>query len=179
MITFHRISSIADNYFLTMAMLYKSAFPSEQRRSMGELEHEIMTSKRFHSCALLAKNEFVGFFNYWQFDTFYFIEHFAIKPELRGKQIGSKALDVFAESIDFPVVVEVDMPITTVAARRIKFYEKAGFHVVPNDYAQPPYRPSELMLPMLLMTNNKQFVSKYFDSLKKTIYKEVYHCENK
>ena len=179
MITFHRISSTADNYFLPMAMLYKSAFPPEQRRSMGELEHEIMTSKRFHSCALLVKDEFVGFFNYWQFDTFCFVEHFAIKSEVRGKQIGSKALNMFTDSIDFPVVVEVDMPITAVAARRIKFYEKAGFHVVSNDYAQPPYRPSELMLPMLLMTNNKQFVSKYFDSLKKTIYKEVYHYENK
>ena len=175
MITFHRISSIADNYFLTMAMLYKSAFPSEQRRSMGELEHEIMTSKRFHSCALLAKNEFVGFFNYWQFDTFYFVEHFAIKPELRGKKIGSKALHTFKESIALPVVIEVDMPTSAAAARRIGFYEKAGFHVIPNDYAQPPYRPSDFMLPMLLMTNDRLFAGKHFDRIKKTVYKEVYH----
>ena len=177
MITFHRISSIADNYFNTMAMLYKSAFPPEQRRSMGELEQEIMTSERFHSCALLAKNEFVGFFNYWQFDTFYFVEHFAINTELRGKKLGSQTLKLFIDSIDFPVLIEVDMPTTAIAARRIKFYEKEGFHIVSNDYAQPPYRPLELMLPMLLMTNNEQFVSKHFDYLKETVYKEVYHYE--
>ena len=175
MITFHHISFNTDSHFSAVVALYKSAFPPEQRRSLGELEHEMMTSEQFRVNALLANDEFVGFFNYWQFDTFYFVEHFAIKPELRGKKIGSKALNTFKESIVLPIIIEVDMPTTVTAARRIEFYEKAGFHVIPNDYAQPPYRPSDFMLPMLLMTNNRLFATKHFDRIKKTIYKEVYH----
>ena len=174
MITFHRILSVADSHFSSMAMLYKSAFPPEQRRNLDKLEHEMLTSKYFRVHALLMNDQFVGFFNYWIFDTFYFVEHFAIKPELRGKKLGSKVLNTFKEDIALPVILEVEMPTSAVAARRIEFYEKAGFHIVLNDYAQPPYRSSDFMIPMFIMTNEKELVSKHFDHIKKTVYKEVY-----
>ena len=179
MIKFHHISTITDSHFSSMAMLYKSAFPPEQRRSLDKLEHEILTSKHFRAYALLMNGEFVGFFNYWIFETFYFVEHFAIKPELRGEKLGSKVLNTFKEDIAIPVVIEVEMPTSAMAKRRIEFYEKAGFHTIPNDYAQPPYRPSDFMIPMFIMTNDKEFVSEHFDHIKMTLYKEVYHYNSK
>ena len=175
MATFHRILSVTDSYFSSMATLYESAFPPEQRRSLDKLEHEILTSKHFRAHALLMNGEFVGFFNSWIFETFYFVEHFAIKPELRGKKLGSEVLNTFKEDTALPVILEVEVSSSAVAARRIKFYEKAGFQIIPNDYSQPPYRPSDSMIPMCIMTNDKEFVSEYFESIKKTLYKDVYY----
>ena len=135
----------------------------------------MLASNYFRVHALLINGKFVGFFNYWMFDMFYFVEHFAIKPELRGKKFGSKVLNTFKEKITLPVVLEVEMPSSAMATRRIEFYEKAGFHIIPNNYAQPPYRPSDSMIPMFIMANNKEFVNKHFDCIKKTLYEEVYH----
>ena len=175
MITFHRISSTSDSYFSPMTTLYKSAFLPEQRRELDQLEYEILTSEHFRTHALLADGKFIGFLNYWQFHTFCFIEHFAITPQLRGKKLGSKALNILKNNIVSPIVIEVDIPTSTVAARRVEFYERADFRIIPNDYVQPPYRPSDTPSPLLIMTNDKHFVSKHFDTIKETIYKEVYH----
>ena len=175
MITFYRILSVTDSHFSSMVTLYKSAFPPEQRRSLEKLKHEMLTSNYFRVHALLVNGKFVGFSNSWIFETFYFVEHFAIRPELRGKKFGSEALNTFKESIALPVIIEVEMPNSAIATRRIEFYEKAGFHIIPNDYAQPPYRTPDSMIPMFIMTNDKEFVSKHFDPIKKTLYKEVYH----
>ena len=177
MITFRRIFSPTDSYYSQMTTLYESSFLYEQRRELHQLKHEMLTSKHFYVHALLADSEFVGFINYWQFHTFCFVEHFAITPQLRGKKLGSKVLSKLKDTVTSSIVFEVDTPTSDVAARRIEFYERAGFHIIPNDYLQPPYRPSDIPFPLLIMTDNQHFVSKHFDSIKKTIYKEVYHYE--
>ncbi len=175
MITFQRITSPSDSRFPEMLKLYKSAFPSTERRSTGELQQEIKNSERFYANALMSDNKMVGIFNYWIFDSFIYLEHFAVNPDLRGKNLGAKSLETLKKIAGkHLVVLEVEMPQTAIATRRIEFYKRSGFDIVPKDYAQPPYNSHGFMLPMLLMADNVHVAKTQFEKIKNSIYKEVY-----
>ncbi len=160
--------------FAHMYELYEDAFPPAERRSSDELKHVMETERRFVPAALMCESRFAGFFTYWTFSRFVYGEHFAIHPDVRGKNLGSEALNAFVAKSTHPVVVEVEMPDTPVAVRRVRFYERNGFEVVQQPYAQPYYDRSGRTLPMLLMSNNAHFVHVHFQQIKKTLYEEVY-----
>jgi hypothetical protein len=81
----------------------------------------------------------------------------------------------FFSQTQLPVVLEVELPNTEVAIKRIQFYERLGFSLLSNDYFQPPYEKKALPIPLLLMSNDKLFASNNFHFLKKVIHTEVYH----
>ena len=96
---------------------------------------------------------YAGFISYWQFDTFAYIEHFAVNPAARGGGIGACALREFKAMSGLPVVLEVERPGSNdMADRRIAFYRRNGFHTIDSyDYIQPPYAPGLPEVPLLLM----------------------------
>jgi len=175
MLKFHRINSVSDPLFSKLYNLYSTAFPPVERRSWEGLEHEIIYEKLFNPNVLLLDGEFVGFFNYWSFERFYYLEHFAIIPNLRNQHIGSKAMELFLKQVNLPVIFEVELPNSPLASRRIKFYERLGFSVLLHDYAQPPYENSGFLLPVLIMSNDAQFANSHFGMIKETLYNKVYH----
>jgi ribosomal protein S18 acetylase RimI-like enzyme len=158
--------------------LYIRAFPVSERRSWEGLEHELLYEKKFHPQVLLQDNQFVGFLNYWKFDEFDYIEHFAVTDQMRNKQIGTEAMEIFMKKSNLPIILEVEMPKNSLAERRIKFYERLGFLVLTNEYSQPPYN-SEVgdFIPILIMSNDIQFANSHFDLIKETLYDKVYHWE--
>jgi ribosomal protein S18 acetylase RimI-like enzyme len=156
--------------------LYILTFPLAERRSWAGLEYELDYEKRFCAHALVQNDKFVGLFNYWTFENFYYIEHVAVVPAMRGKQIGTEAMEIFMSQTKLPIILEVELPDNPVAIRRIHFYEKLGFSLVPHTYAQPPYdEEDEELIPMQLMCNDAAFAGDKFEVVKDTLYSEVYH----
>ena len=94
MLDFYRIINVYDPMFSRLYNLYTASFPHPERRSWDGLVHELIYEKRFFSNVLLQENEFVGFLNYWKFEQFYYIEHFAVLEKMRGKNIGSDAIEM-------------------------------------------------------------------------------------
>lgn len=178
MITFRRIQSVSDPYFTELYELYSTAFPPGERRNWAGLEHELTYEKRFHAHALLQNDLFVGFFNYWTFERFLYLEHFAIDSNLRGQLIGRRVMEIFRNQAQLPIIFEVEMPNNSMAIRRIRFYEDLGYTVLSHYYAQPPYNGTGFLLPMLLMTNDSHFASTHFELIKDTLYRDVYHYQN-
>jgi len=177
MLNFHRINSVSDPFFDSLFNLYALAFPPAERRSWGSLEYELMYEKRFYAYALILDDKYVGFINYWIFDQFFYIEHFAVVPYLRGKHIGTEAMQMILSQTKLPVILEVEMPNNTNSIRRIKFYERLGFTVLSHNYAQPPYENGGFLLPILIMSNNNHFANTHFELIKDTLYDKVYHYE--
>jgi ribosomal protein S18 acetylase RimI-like enzyme len=175
MLQFDQIVSASDPHFSNLYDLYISAFLPTERRTCAGLEYELLYEKRFYANALLQNDQFVGFFNFWTFDRFCYIEHFAINPLFRSQHIGSEAMEIFKGMTGLPIVFEVEMPNDTIASRRIHFYERLGFSVLSHDYAQPSYEDNDFIMPMLMMSNDIHFASTHFDLIKKTLYNEVYH----
>jgi len=177
MLNFHRINTVNNQFFSNLFNLYTLAFPPLERRTWAGLEYELNYEKRFCANALIQEGMFVGLFNYWTFDRFYYIEHLAIVPKLRSQGIGSEAMDIFMDQTKLPIVLEVEMPNNIAASRRILFYEKLGFSIVSHNYAQPPYEGSGFLMPELIMSNDIHFANSHFEKIKEILYTEVYHYE--
>lgn len=177
MLNFYRINSVSDPLFADLFNLYRLSFSRAERRSWAGLEYELTYEKQFFANALVQNDKFAGLFNYWTFENFYYIEHFAIIPAMRGQHIGTEAMEMFKSQTGLPVIMEVEMPEDPASIRRIEFYKKLGFSVLSNHYAQPPYEGDGFLLPMLLMSNDLHFGATHFERIKKTIYDKVYHYE--
>ncbi len=139
--------------------LYNATFPDEQRRIYRDADHVAnfvkMKGGKFHAFAYDDGGEdFLAFLTYWTFKGYVYIEHFAVKPEHRGKRIGAAMLSHLFSTVGPDVLIEVEHPDSAEAERRIKFYERNGFRVRRElNYTQPPYAPGGKSVPMLLMTH--------------------------
>jgi ribosomal protein S18 acetylase RimI-like enzyme len=175
MLNLYRIIDVRDPLFVNLYNLYSLAFPASERRTWADLEYELTYQKNFFANVIIKDETFVGFLNFWKFDRFCYIEHLAVLPASRGKNIGTIAVELLTKSIKLPFVLEVEMPSTPDAIRRINFYERLGFSVVNHPYAQPPYDRDGFLLPMMLMCNDKHFAENHFETIKAIIYTQVYH----
>ncbi len=175
---FYRILGVDDVHFNDFYNLYRTAFPASERRSWAGLDREFNTESKFYANALMQQDEFVGFFNYWIFEKFFYIEHFALISKFRGQRIGAKAMGIFQDQVSFPIILEVEMPNNSEATRRIRFYEDLGFKVLSHYYAQPPYEGGGFLLPMLIMSTDVHFANTHFEHIRETLYTEVYHFKN-
>ena len=175
MLNFHRITCVDCPHFSDLYKLYAQAFPHEERRTWEGLVQELNSEKRFCAHALVQNNKFVGLFNYWTFDRFYYIEHIAVIESMRNQKLGTEAVEILKSQAIMPIVFEVELPTNSTAISRIRFYEKMGFSVVSHKYAQPPYDGEGFLIPMQLMTNNLHFAHQHFELIKETLYENVYH----
>jgi len=169
---------VDDPFFGEFYKLYSNSFPASERRSWGGLDLELKYEKRFCAHALIQNDQFVGLFNYWTFDRFFYVEHLDISPAFRNQKIGSNAMEIFKNQVSLPIVIEVEMPSNSEAINRIRFYEDLGFKVISHYYAQPPYEGTAFLLPMILMSSNYHFANTHFELIKNTLYNDVYHFES-
>ncbi|MFV0391774.1 MAG: GNAT family N-acetyltransferase [Paludibacteraceae bacterium] len=170
-----RLQSVDNTYWGSLVQLYTEAFPANQRRSVEELNVLINNQNKFYCNAVLMNKELVGFFNYWDLDEFFFVEHLAIEPPLRGHKLGEKTITLARTSVDVPLVLEAETAENSDwGSRRLEFYRRLGFEIIPRDYLQPPYEEGENYILLHLMSDNIDFATSNFEEIKKKIYEEVY-----
>ncbi len=151
--------------------LYEFAFPEVERRSEDSLI-KTLNNPIFHPNIILEDNHFVGLFNYWEFNTFFYLEHFAISPEKRNLGIGKVVLKQFQK--DKTLVLECELPLDDSSKRRIQFYSKLGFNAFPFTYMQPPYSNDKEPIELLLLINNSNLNKSSFLEISSTIAQSVY-----
>ena len=177
MLRLQRITTADTALYNFMENLMKQAFPPAEYRELDELRLYTDTKPHFYNNIILEEDRPIGFFTYWDFDTFYYAEHFAIDPTLRNGGYGKQVLGLLCDTLPRPIVLEVEMPEDEMACRRIGFYQRNGFTLWPNDYNQPPYRPGDGFLPMRLMVHGALDCEKDFAYVQKRIYTEVYKVQ--
>ena len=156
--------------------LFEAAFPIEERRPSDLWVKYHYSNEKFEIKLIFVDGIFQGILTYWNFDDFIYIEHFATLSTIRGRGIGSEALNAFIESYKSqPIVLEVEPPIDSITQRRINFYERHGFTLTNKTYIQPPYYDGLPFIPLRIMCNDKNFALNHFDDIVKTIKKEVYN----
>jgi GNAT superfamily N-acetyltransferase len=131
--------------------LYEAAFPAPERRAWPQLL--TMLPHPGMQLSVIQEAEVpIGFVIAWPLQSWQYIEHLAIDPGQRGRQYGSRLIQQLIEDATGNIILEVEPPHDEMAARRIEFYRRAGFHTIPFPYQQPPYRAGEAPLPMQLMS---------------------------
>lgn len=148
---FHSITTADDPHLPFVKKLYHTAFPEAERRDWQSLLDMLDTQNEMWMQVIEEDGLAIGFWVFWILGDFYFLEHFSVDPDLRGKRYGER---VMQELIQYDqVILEVEPPSTENALRRIGFYERLGFSLLSFTYLQPSYRDPEAAYPMLLMTN--------------------------
>lgn len=179
MFEFIKVENVYDSNFEEVYDLYTSSFPNYARRTWQGLETVFNKKNAFHCNCIKLDGKTVGFINYWIFDKFTYIEHFAIHPDFRDNGLGSQVLKNFISNSTLPIILETETPRTITASKRIHFYERLNFYMISNFYMQPPYEGGQVMMSMLIMCNDYHFATKNFSQIKTTLYKEVYKFDQK
>ena len=72
--------------------LYEASFPRHEQRLPDE-QRAVLSHPEYHFIQLFDGAEFVGLLLYWEAEDFRYVEHFCVRPELRGRRYGAKALE--------------------------------------------------------------------------------------
>ena len=115
-----------------------------------------------------------GFLAVWEFESFIYIEHFAVDPALRNSGTGSAMLQELVKQYQKPICLEVELPEDELTRRRIGFYERNGFVFNEYPYIQPPISKGKSPVPLRIMTYGEAITRETFEAIKNVLYRSVY-----
>ena len=117
-----------------------------------------------------------GFLAVWEFESFTYIEHFAVEPVLRNSGTGSAMLQELVRKYQKQICLEVELPEDELTRRRIGFYERNGFVFNEYPYIQPPISKGKSPVPLRIMTYGSAITQDTFEEMKRVLYQRVYKC---
>jgi len=173
MITLKPLCQYSETVFADLYALYEEAFPYEERRPLSALKLSVQQpALRFN---VIEHNGVVaGFSIVWNLGEFYYLEHFAVKPQMRGLGIGGQVLKIYAETLGSNIILEVEPDTDQLTHRRIAFYQRYGFNVVSKDYMQPKYDGPGEAMPLWIMAScqpSPAILNTWIQRLKDKVYK--------
>jgi ribosomal protein S18 acetylase RimI-like enzyme len=173
---FIQINQPSDPSLTFIRNLYETSFPLYERRTWENFL--LALSSPDMQLFLLTEEHAAGFVITWKLEDFLYIEHFAISPNLRGKQYGGKVLDSILALSNGKVILEVEHEHDEDSKRRISFYTRKGFHKAFFTYMQPPYRNDAPSHPMLIMAvpeiSTEEEFKKITDLIRMQVYEQFY-----
>ena len=152
-------------------MLYAQSFPAHEQRQYSS-QHSIMGHEQYHFGLVMEGGEFAGLMLYWETDSFIYVEHFCMLPELRGQGLGSRALALLG-SCGKTVILEIDPPVDAVSVRRRQFYERAGFVANPYHHVHPPYHQEHAGHELVVMSRPSALTQAQYDAFAKVVTQTV------
>ena len=176
-ITCECVSDARQSVLNQVEQTYTDSFPEAERRDFSLVRQLIQESSCFKLFVFRSGGQYAGFLTTWDFGSFVYAEHFAISSKQRNGGIGSRALRSYLQSLTKPLVLEVELPADEWSRRRIGFYERLGFTLDSHRYVHPPYRPGGEELEMRLMSYGSIDLSASFDTVCRTIHRNVYGVE--
>ena len=160
--------------FAQVFSLMEQAFPPTERRTKAG-QRALLHHPGYSYRILRDENKnFLGFLAVWDLGEFRFVEHFAVNEAARGKGIGGKALQMWMQEADTPVILEVEPPETEIARRRIGFYQRLGLYLNDFPYTQPSMQKDQPPIPLKIMSWPEKVEENTFRSWQKRIYQAVY-----
>ena len=164
------LQRINETDFPEIYRIMQASFPDDEYRPYEE------------QIALFQEPEYriyympAGFLAVWEFESFIYIEHFAVDPALRNSGTGSAMLQELVKQYQKPICLEVELPEDELTRRRIGFYERNGFVFNEYPYIQPPISKGKSPVPLRIMTYGCAITREKFEEMKEVLYRRVYKC---
>jgi len=173
-INLKRITNLSDLH--KIRDLYISAFPPKERREFYELAERIHLNEFTVYLVLISGGKTSGFCMIWDFSDFVYLEHFAIKPELRGHGIGEGVLSIIRKK--YPVILlETEPPVDEISIRRVNFYKRNGFKLMQLQYIQPSYGKDKPHVELNIMSTDfdisEETLDQYILQIKGKVYQKI------
>ncbi len=175
-LTFKQIYDGESKEFKNIVELYEASFSSDSRREIVN-KKKLLSKENYGLFYITEKKKFIGFLIEWKLPEFYFIEHFAVREDLRGKGYGSEIIKFFIENKK--VILETEPSANgETAQKKIAFYEKLGFKMNIYKYIQPAYEKHKNPVEYVLMSypeyiNNKVKFMVVEEQLHEMVYEFV------
>jgi len=179
MVVLRRITNTEDDSLNQLFSLYTEAFIPVERRDINQLKYFIENQPKMYFNAIEEEGELCGLFVYWDFDSFQYLEYFAVFPEKRNKKIGEQVLRNIAQHTKTPRILEVEPAVNEITTQRINYYRRNGYEILERDYIQPSYRQdSEEGISLWIMGNleaaHPHLLKEYIQTVKKEVYNLSY-----
>lgn len=150
--------------------IMEQSFPLEEYRAYED-QKRLLEDRAYSIYVARENRKILGFAAVWQLEEWLFLEHLAVDPQSRNQGIGAKLLGFLAQS---RCCLEVELPETDIARRRIGFYERNGFFLNDDPYLQPSLGEGRSPVPLRIMTTQGTITPEAFASLQKLLYSRVY-----
>ena len=102
MIRLQPISTSDLQHYKFMEELLIDSFPPEEYRQLEQLREYTDRTGNFHNNIIFDDDLPVGFITYWDFDSFYYVEHFATNPALRNGGYGKPHAGILMQLFETP-----------------------------------------------------------------------------
>lgn len=120
-------------------MLYNESFPDHERRRINA-HTKASDDPAYHSEIVVENGSLLALLFYWEYEDKLYVEHFAVNPAMRGKNVGSRIMREFIEdNKGRTIVLEIEPPEDDTTRRRLAFYERLGFRDTGFIYMHPSY----------------------------------------
>ncbi len=149
------------------------SFPEGELRSR-EGQRKLFSDGAYRMAVMRRGGEIGAFIAYWQLEHAVFLEHFAVRKELRGAGLGGNFLDQLLSGFEGMIVLEVEPPLSDIAARRIKFYERHGLVLNGYPYTQPPLKHGGKPQELMIMSRGRALDEAQFERLSRQIHAVAY-----
>ncbi len=160
--------------FDKMFALMEKSFPVDELRTYED-EKALLDIPEYDVYYLPeADGGVLGFITAWKFKAFSYLDHFAVNPDRRNGGIGAGILNETVKTLGGLVCLEVELPETEIAKRRIAFYTRNGFYLNDFPYVQPPISKGRQPVPLQLMTTGGRISDGDFGAIKSELYRNVY-----
>lgn len=155
--------------------LMEESFPKDEYRDYQK-QKELFQNPEYQ--ILIEKDpefrKIKAFFAAWEFETFIYVEHFAVNPVLRNGGVGSRMLKALKEDAEKMIILEVEPPTEKIAVRRVRFYERNGFFFNDYPYIQPSMGEGRKETPLFLMSTERKIDEEEYRMIRNTLYTKVY-----
>ncbi len=157
--------------------LMELSFPEDERRNY-EKQRELLSEPDYHLYIKRSPGDdgLQAFIALWEFDEMTYIEHLAVNPMYRNAGLGTQVLRELIALSDKRIVLEVELPETEMARRRIGFYERNGFSYNDHFYLQPPIMDGRNAIELRIMTTDGILDKLEFSRVRDLLYSKVYHA---
>ena len=169
------IERLTEADFDQMFSLMERSFPEDERRDYnGQRELFAEPAYKLYAKRSPEDGALQAFLALWELGDMAYIEHFAVDPDCRNGGLGGKILQKVIEDTDMRICLEVELPETEMAARRIGFYERNGFVMNPFEYMQPAMGEDRHAIPLRIMSYPKRLLADEFETMRDVLYCHVY-----
>ena len=154
--------------------LYTESFPEYERRRISSHARAV-EDPRFHTKVAVENGNLMAILFYWTLgeDRIY-IEHIAVNPSMRGKNIGSTILQNFtSRNQDSTIILEIDPPVDEISKKRLSFYEKAGFANTGFVFNHPSFEKKGQEHDLVILSYPKAISKDEFDDFTTTVLGDV------
>ena len=152
---------------------YGGEFSADERRSR-EAQRKILDVSWYHLYGYRAHGELMAFLAVWEFDTFLFVEHFAVRKSCRKRRTWSGTSDTADSAVQKTGYTGGGTATGELEARRIAFYERNGFVMNPFEYMQPAMGEDRHAIPLRIMSYPKRLLADEFETMRDVLYCHVY-----